>query len=118
MIEEKFKVIQFIRELIIRIDKELKNYPKKDIEIKQRIRSNTYDLLELSYEANTTGNDDRRIEILEKCIAKIKVIDFLLNLSYDNELITNKKYLKLADKMNDIVKYISGWLKKIKDKMD
>lgn len=117
MIEEKFKVIQFIRELIIRAERELKNYPKKDIEIKQRIRSNSYDLLELSYEANTTGSDKRRVEILEKCIAKIKVIDFLLNLSYDNELITNKKYLKLAAKMNDVVKYISGWLKKLKDKI-
>lgn len=118
MVEEKFKVIQFIRELIIRIDKELKNYPKKDIEIKQRIRSNTYDLLELAYEANTTGSDERRTVLLEKCIAKIKVIDFLLNLSYDRELITSKKYLKLADKLNDIVKYISGWLRKLKDKIN
>jgi len=116
MTEEKFKVIQFIRELIIRVDKELKNYPKKDIEIKQRIRSNSYDLLELAYEANTTGNDLRRVEILEKCIAKVKVIDFLLNFSYDSELITSKKYLKLADKMNDIIKYVSGWLKRVKEK--
>lgn len=115
MQEEKFKVIQFLRELIVRIDKELANFPKKDIELKQRIRSNSYDLLELVYEANTTTNNNRRIDILEKCIAKIKVMDFLVNLSYDNELITSKKYLKLADKMNDIVKYISGWLKKSKE---
>ena len=32
--EEKFKIIQFIREFIIRVDKELDNFPKKDIEIK------------------------------------------------------------------------------------
>lgn len=31
--EEKFKVIQFIRELIIYIDKSLENFPKKDIEL-------------------------------------------------------------------------------------
>lgn len=115
MQEEKFKVIQFLRELIVRVDKELANFPKKDIELKQRIRSNSYDLLELVYEANTTGDNNHKISVLEKCIAKIKVIDFLVNLSYDNELITSKKYLKLADKMNDIVKYISGWLKKSKE---
>ena len=31
---EKFKVIQFIRELLITIDKEMDNFPKKDIELK------------------------------------------------------------------------------------
>lgn len=41
MKQEKFKVINFIRELIVTIDKELSNFPKKDIELKNRIR-NTY----------------------------------------------------------------------------
>ena len=50
MREIKFKVIQYIREFIIIIDKELDNFPKRDIEIKNRIRTNTYDLLEISYE--------------------------------------------------------------------
>ena len=31
--EEKFKAIQFIRELIIYIDKMLENFPKKDLEM-------------------------------------------------------------------------------------
>lgn len=114
MKEEKFKIIQFIRELILSIEKELANFPKKEIEIKNRIRNNAYDLLEISYEANATSNIKSKTELLEKAIAKIKVIDFLLNLSNDKELITNKKYLKLGLKMDDIIKYTSGWLKNIK----
>lgn len=39
MKKEKFKVIDFIRELIVRIDKNLDNFPKKDIEIKNRLRT-------------------------------------------------------------------------------
>lgn len=35
MKEEKFKVINFIRELVLTVDKELENYPQKDIEIKK-----------------------------------------------------------------------------------
>ena len=31
---EKFKVIQFIRELLVLIDKQMDNFPKKDIELK------------------------------------------------------------------------------------
>ena len=72
MKQEKFKVINFIRELIVTIDKELSNFPKKDIELKNRIRNNSYDILELSYEANTTSNIENEEILLEKIIAKIK----------------------------------------------
>ena len=118
MKEEKFKVIQFIREFIIKVDTELENYPKKDIEIKNKIRNESYNLLEISYEANGTINNERRIELLEKGIAKIKVIDFLLNLSYDKQIISGKKYLKLGSKLEDIIKYITGWSKKTYEDMN
>ena len=36
MKEEKFKVINFIRELVVYLDKYLDNFPRKDIEIKNR----------------------------------------------------------------------------------
>lgn len=113
MKEEKFQVINFIRKLIISIDKELSNFPKKDIELKNRLRNNSYDLLELSYEANTTSDIANRRKILEKAIAKIKIIDFLLNLCYDKMLINNKKYIKLGEKIDDIIKYTIGWINSI-----
>lgn len=113
MKSEKFKVIDFIRELLIMIDKELENYPKKEIELKNRIKNNGFDILELSYEANTTADIETKIRLLEKVLSKIKVIDFLLNLSYDNKLLTQKKYLKLANKIDDITKFATGWANSI-----
>ena len=74
---EKFKVIEFIRQLIIAVDKELINFPKKENELKNRIRSNSYDL------------------------------------SFDREIITSKKYLKLANRIDDITKFTTGWLNTI-----
>ena len=114
MKEEKFKVIEFIRKLILAIDNELNNFPKKDIELKNRIRNNSYDLLELAYEANTTPDMEKRKSLLEKVIAKVKVVDFLLNLCYDKMIINSKKYTKLGERMDDIIKYVSGWLRSIK----
>lgn len=113
MKEEKFKVIQFIRELILTVDKELENFPKKEIEVKNRIRTSSYDLLEIAYEANTTQDIAHKKKLLIQIISKIKIIDFLLNLSYDKKLVTEKKYYKLAQKLDDIIKYTSGWLKNI-----
>ena len=107
---EKFKIIQFIRELLLMIDKQMDNFPKKDIELKNRIRENSFDILEIAYEANTTIDIEYKKKLLHKMIAKIKIIDFLLNLSYDKEIITAKKYYKFGDKMDDITKYTMGWI--------
>lgn len=110
---EKFKIIQFIRELIIMIDKNMDNFPKKDIELKNRIRMNSYDILELSYIGNNATDIEYKKEVIQKIIAKVKIIDFLINLSYDKQIITAKKYYKIANKIDDIVKYTTGWLKNI-----
>ena len=113
MKEEKFKVIQYIKKLIINIDKNLDNFPKKDIELKNRIRTNSYDLLELVYEANSTREKERKLEILDKTIAKLKVIDFLINMCFDKQIINNKRYLKFGERIDDISKFTIGWIKSI-----
>ena len=113
MKQEKFKIIQFIREFLIMIDSQMENFPKKDIELKNRIRMNSYDILEISYEANVEPNKETKKQLLQKIIAKIKVIDFLLNLSYDKKIITEKKYYKFGNKMDDIVKYTTGWIQSL-----
>ena len=59
------------------------------------------------------GKDNYKIQLLTKMLAKIKILDFLFNLSYDKKLITEKKYFKLALRLDDIAKYTNGWLKKL-----
>ena len=112
MKEEKFKVINFIRELIVYLDKYLENFPRKDIEIKTRIRNLSYDILEEVYKANST-EENKKIQYLDSIIAKIKVIDFLLNLSYDKQIISLKRYMKFGTKLDDILKYTIGWKKSL-----
>ena len=102
MKEEKFKIIQFIRELIINIDNNLDNFPKKDIELKNRIRNISYDLLEIAYEANTIKDREEKINLLYKLVAKLKVIDFLLNICYDKEIINQKRYFKFGEKIDEV----------------
>lgn len=112
--EEKFKVIQFIKEMLIIIDKQMDNFPKKEIELKNRIRNNTYDILEIAHEANIIENTEKKKELIAKVIAKIKIIDFLLSLSWEKSLITQKKYLKMSMKLDDIAKYSNGWINSLR----
>lgn len=113
MKEEKFKVINFIRELIVYMDKHLENFPRKDIEIKNKLKEESYELLELVYKANLSKEEDKEKLIIE-IVAKVKVIDFLLNLCYDKQIINSKRYVKFGEKLDDIIKYTSGWKKSIK----
>ena len=114
MKSEKFKILQFIREFILMIDKNMENFPKKDIELKNRIRENSYDILEIAYEANSLEDIQEKKKLLNKAIAKIKIIDFLLDLSCDKQLISQKRYLKFGNKMDDIVKYMVGLMNTLK----
>lgn len=113
MKEEKFKVIEFIRKLIIYLDELLDNFPKKDIELKNRIRQNSYDLLEIAYEANLTNEKEEKNKLLDKAIAKIKVLDFLINVCYDKKIINARKYTRFGNSIDDITKYLVGWKKSL-----
>ncbi len=113
MTEEKFKILQFIRELILAVEREFEAFPKKDIDIKIRIRTSLYDMLELAYEANTTQNLENKKGLIVKIISKVKVMDFLLSMACDKKLITEKKYCKLGLRLGDIAKYSNAWLKNI-----
>ena len=112
MKEEKFKVINYIRELIVNIDKYLENFPKKDIEIKNRIKNTSYDILEEAYKANILENNKK--EHIENIIAMIKIIDFLLYLCYDKQIINLKRNIKFGEKIDDILKYSIGWRNSLK----
>ena len=109
--EEKFKAIQFIRELILYLDEMLEGFPKKDLEISRNIKQESYDMLKLAYTANVTTDMELRKRNLEQIIVAIKLLDFFVDLSYNKKIINQKKYSKISLKLDDIVKYTTGWLK-------
>ena len=55
---------------------------------------------------------DKKLYI-EEIIAKIKVLDFLLNLCYEKQIINSKRYTKFGEKLDDILKYSVGWQKSL-----
>lgn len=109
--EEKFKSIEFIRELVLYLENMLENFPKKDMEISRLIKEESYAMLKLAYIANVTADLNYRRRNLEEIIARVKLLDFFVNLSYDKKIINQKKYLKVGQRLDDIIKYVTGWLK-------
>ena len=108
--EEKFKAIQLIREEICYLDTMLECFPKKDLEISRAIKEQSYEMLKLSYYANVTSDLKLRQANLEQIIVNIKLLDFFVNLCYDKKIITQKKYFRIGQKLDEITKYVIGWL--------
>lgn len=111
---EKFKVVDFIRMFIKSLNKYLKEFPNSEREIKWRIKNTSYEMLELAYQANSSDVINEKISIMNKVLAKAKLIDFLLDMATEEGYITVKKYTKMADRLCDIEKYARGWQDSVK----
>lgn len=114
MREDKFKIVILIKELIVNVDKNLVNFPKKEIELKQEIRRCSYDLLFLAQEGNITSDLSRRVVLIEKSIAEVKQLDFFINMCCDKQIINSKKYYKFGESLDRIIRYLVGWLNSTK----
>ena len=115
---EKFKVVDYIRMFIKALSANLDNFPKKEYELKDRIKKNLYDILEIAYEANSSEFIELKLNLINKMLAKIKLVDYLLDLAVDMNLLSSKKYLKLSIRLGDIEKYSRGWMESIKKDMN
>ncbi|MBE5822042.1 MAG: four helix bundle protein [Clostridiales bacterium] len=111
MKSEKFKIIKLVKEFIMRVEENLVNFPKKDLELKREIKEITYGILLKVYSANITSDKTKRKALQEQIIAEIKYLDFLINLCYEKKIINAKKYLRFGEKLDELVRNIMGWMK-------
>ena len=113
---ETFKAIEFAKKLIIVLEKDLYNFPNKYLELKTRILSTAYDILELGYIANSIENTKNKnakkvIPYLTEILAKIKMMDFLIDTSFELKLLGSRKYRTIGNLLSDVEKYSVGWYK-------
>lgn len=109
--KDKFYITNLIKNLINDFDKYLTNFPNKEIEIKREIMNTSYNMLKITYEANTTYDINKRIDIQDKVISYIKYLDYLVNSCYEKHIINSKKYLKFGENLDYLLKYIIAWRK-------
>jgi len=104
---DRFLVVRHIKEFIYSIDELVVNFPRKDFVIKDRIVNDVLDILELVYIANIDNNKELKIKIL----SKLSMLDFYLERSYKNNIISEKVLKKYSNKLASITKLIYGWLR-------
>ncbi len=101
------KNIKYFRKIII-------NFPKSKYILKNNIEEYSLRLLEYTYKANIIKEE--RLKYQKEIIIILKMLDYYFYLAYQDEIINQDKYLKLAKYLINIYKYIYGWIKSEKSK--
>ena len=73
-----------------------------------RIEHKFLDLLELGYNAYFTPKE-KKVEKITECIFLLDVLKFLVSVTLEGKLISNKQGETLAAKLDEIGKMLGGW---------
>lgn len=103
MNKNNFKISKYIKEFILKLDDYLINYPRREFELRNRLVNDSYELLELVYLANYSKLDERK-SIQIKCMMKINIIDFYLEISFKKRIISERQLKKLSNDLLNINK--------------
>lgn len=105
---DKFLVVKYMKSFICDIESMIINFPRKDLVIKNRIINDSLDILELIYLANSSDlNKDLKVKVL----SKLSMLDFYLERSYKNKIISEKVFNKKSNELAHITKLIYGWIR-------
>lgn len=76
--------------------------------IGQRIENRFLDLLELSYTTYFTEINKKK-EKISRCISALDKLKYLISLSWEAKLISNKQFEEVALKLDEAGKMLGGW---------
>jgi len=76
--------------------------------IGNRIENKFLDLLELSYTAYFSKRINKT-EKISKCISILDKLKFLISITWEGKLISNKQYEKIALKLDEAGRMFGGW---------
>ena len=75
-----------------------------------RIENRFLDLLELAYNAYFTEKD-KKLEKISDCILISDTLKFLISITWEGKLISNKQFEEISLKMDEIGRMLGGWKK-------
>lgn len=109
-----FKLINKVNELLGMLEEDLKNFPKKHIELKSNLLNRLYEIQKTIYivnnlDINIERKIDKGIDMLEENTGIIYSLNFLVDLAFDLNTLSKNKYVKIGALLGDVRKYHKGW---------
>ena len=105
--KDRFLIVKRIKEFIFSIDSLVINLPRREFVVKNKLLSDSFDVLELIYIANGNKSKDVKLNIL----SKLSMLDFYLEYLYKKSKISDKVLKRECNLLSNITKMMYGWLK-------
>ena len=87
-----FALLNNTKKTIAFINKQLINYPKSEVVLKQNIEKNMYELIELIFSYSINDVERIKIKFLKDLIIKLSMLDFYIATSFEKRIISKKKF--------------------------
>ena len=92
------------------------NFPKKSrYTLGEKIDRLFLEILELLLIGGYLSRE-KKLLYLQKAGAKLDILKFFLQISWEIKSLDNKKYIVLSEKLNEVGKMLGGWLKQLANK--
>jgi hypothetical protein len=94
-----------------------RNFPKVErLGLGIKIDQNFLSVLELTF-ITTYLPMEQKVSGLSKTISKLDLVKFFMQTSWEIKLITNEKYIEIAEKLDGIGRDLGSWKKSIEIKL-
>ena len=87
-----FTLLNNTKKTIAFINKQLVNYPKSEVVLKQNIEKNMYEIIELIFSYSINDVERIKIKFLKDLIIKLCMLDFYIATSFEKRIISKKKF--------------------------
>lgn len=106
-----FALLNNSKRTIAYINKQLINYPKSEMVLKQNIEKNMYDIIELIFSYSINDIERIKIKFLKDLIIKLSMLDFYVATSFEKRIISKKKFESTSMYIIEIRKIAYGLVK-------
>lgn len=103
-----FSLLNNSKKTIAYINKQLINYPKSEMVLKQNIEKNMYEIIELIFSYSISDIERIKLKYLKDLIIKLSMLDFYIATSFEKRIISKKKFESTAMYIVEIRKIAYG----------
>lgn len=108
-----FALLNNSKKTIAYINKQLINYPKSELILKQNIEKNMYDIIELIFSYSINDVERIKLKFLKDLIIKLSMLDFYVATSFEKRIISKKKFESTSMYIIEIRKIAYGLVKNV-----
>ena len=106
-----FALLNNSKKTIAYINKQLVNYPKSEVVLKQNTEKTMYEIIELIFSYSINDVERIKLKFLKDLIIKLSMLDFYVATSFEKRIISKKKFESTSLFIIEIRKIAYGLIK-------